>query len=326
MKLLVTGAAGKVGQVFLPKFLASGAFRGWSLVALCNNRMIEGGARVDVLRGSIADESVIDRAMDGVTHVLHMAAVKESPGMAIDVSIKGMFVMLERFRRLETARQFVLVGGDCSVGHMFQDYPAPITEEAPRKAYPGCYALTKILEEVMLEQYQFQYGVNGCVLRAPWIMDKDDLKYALSFGLDQFGGPSWGELIGDEDLQTFRKGNHVPLMRDVTGAPLRRNFVHVDDLVAAILAALDNPKAHQALFNISMNEPVCYGRLAHYLAVSRGCAVADIPTPFHSNWLDNSKARHLLGWAPEVDLEALVDRAWDYRRDAKDPRTVWYPG
>ena len=58
-------------------------------------------------------------------------------------------------------------------------------------AYPGCYALSKVLEEVMLEQFGIQYGINGCCLRAPWIMEKDDFRYTLSFGDDVFGGPVW---------------------------------------------------------------------------------------------------------------------------------------
>jgi UDP-glucose 4-epimerase len=39
---------------------------------------------------------------------------------------------------------------------------------------------------------------------------------------------------------------------------VQRNFVHVSDLVAAILLALDHPKAHQQTFNICMDEPVDY--------------------------------------------------------------------
>ena len=47
--------------------------------------------------------------------------------------------------------------------------------------------------------------------------------------------------------------------------PLKRNFVHVDDLVSAILAAIDNPRARGELFNICMDEPVDYGEVAGYL-------------------------------------------------------------
>lgn len=326
MRLLITGATGKVGQNFLPAFLASERFRDWSVVALCNNRTIDGGERVDVVTGSIADPHAVALAMEGVTHVLHMAAVKESPDLAIDVSVKGMFVLLEAFRALRGSRQFVLISGDCAVGHAFQPYPGPVTETSERKAYPGCYALTKVLEEVMLEQYRFQYGLNGCVLRAPWIMEKDDFKHAMAFGPDQFGGPLWRDLLPMEEVHRLAVGYFVPQLNDRGGRPLKRNFVHVDDLVSAILAALDAPAAEGQLFNISMNEPVDYGDAARYLAETRSYEIAAIPTEMHSNWLDNSKARQRLGWTPEVDLKALIDRAWNYRRDAKDPRKIWYPG
>ena len=65
-------------------------------------------------------------------------------------------------------------------------------EQQKHSAYPGCYALSKVLEEVMLEQYVVQYDLSGCCLRAPWIMEKDDFKYTLSFGEDVFGGPHEG--------------------------------------------------------------------------------------------------------------------------------------
>ncbi|MDN3722244.1 NAD(P)-dependent oxidoreductase [Roseibium salinum] len=295
-------------------------------MALCNNRVIEPRERVEIIQGSIADPSTVARAMAGVTHVLHMAAVKESPDLAIDVSIKGMFLLLEQFRQLQGAKQFVLISGDCSVGHAFQPYPGPVTENSERKAYPGCYALTKVLEEVMLEQYRFQYGLNGCTLRAPWIMEKDDFRYALAFGREQFGGPLWTDFLTPDDVHTYASGKYVPLLLDRQGGPLKRNFVHVSDLVAAALAALDNPKATGELFNISMNEPVDYRQAAQYLADTRSYEIAEIPTPLHSNWLDNTKARLMLDWDPSVDLEALIEGAWNYRRDAKDPRKIWYPG
>ncbi len=326
MKLLITGATGKVGQNFLTEFLSRTAYKNAEVVALCNNRTIAESDRVRVIRGSLADADSVTQAMDGVTHVVHMAAVKESPDLVIDVAIKGMFLMLETFRQSPTAEQFLLIGGDCSVGHIFHDYPSPITEESPRKAYPGCYALTKVLEEVMLEQYHFQYGLNGTILRAPWIMEKDDFRYAMSFGEDQFGGPNWDDLMSKADRKTYAAGKYIPLMKDVNGDPLRRNFIHVDDLVGAILKALGNPVSYGETYNICMNEPVNYAQMAAYAKQLYGYEIVEISTPYFSNWLDNTKARLRLGWAPAVELEALIERAWQYKRDVKDPRKVWYPG
>lgn len=326
MLLLVTGATGKVGQVLLESLLSEPRWAHARVRALCHNRSLPPRDRLEIMRGSIADRDVVEMAMAGVTHVIHMATVKEDPLTAIDVSVKGMFWLLEAFRASPTAQQFMLVGGDCVVGHIIMPYDVPITETSPRKPYPGVYALSKVLEEVMLEQYYVQYGINGCCLRAPWIMDKDDFRYVLSFGADQFGGPGWDELIAPADRQRYHAQALVPLLIDATGQPLRRNFVHVRDLVAAMLAALDNPAARQSLFNIAMNAPVDYADVAARLADTRGLKSVRIETPYHSNWLDNSKARHALGWAPQVNLEQLVDDAFAYVRAKDDPRKVWYVG
>jgi nucleoside-diphosphate-sugar epimerase len=324
VKLLVTGITGKVGAHVLPAFLAEGRFSGWTVRALCNNRVIDHAA-VEVVRGSLSDAAAVQSAMVGVTHVLHMAAVKESPDLAINVGVKGMFNLLEAFRASPTASQFVLIGGDCSVGHIFHDYGAPITETSPRRAYPGCYALTKVIEEVMLEQYRIQYGLNGCCLRAPWIMEKDDFRHVLSFR-DQFGGPPWSEFVGATEIERLGRVDAVPLLWDAHGRPLRRNFIHVSDLVRAILTALDNPAASGELFNIAMTEPVDYALAAAHLQGSRGLQVVELATPYFSNWLDNTKAGLVLGWRPLVDLEQLIERAWTYVRAPDDPRIVWYPG
>ncbi|QDZ00405.1 NAD(P)-dependent oxidoreductase [Nitratireductor mangrovi] len=326
MKLLITGATGKVGSHFLPAFLASGRFAGAEVVAICHNRDLPPHDRLTVIKGSLSERATVVKAMTGVSHVVHMAAVKESPDLVIDVAVKGMFHLLEAFRASPSAKQFILIGGDCSVGHIFHRYDTPVTETSPRRAYPGCYALTKVIEEVMLEQYQIQYGINACCLRAPWIMEKDDFRYALSFGEEQFGGPPWGELLPQAEVARLSGQQVVPLMLDERGTPLKRNFVHVSDVVGAIMAAIDNPATNGELFNISMDEPVDYGRVAEYLKDTRGYSAIEIPTRFFSNWLDNAKARLWLGWRPVYELGPLIEDAWNYVRAQNDPRQIWYPG
>ncbi|MEY9999934.1 NAD-dependent epimerase/dehydratase family protein [Sinorhizobium fredii] len=326
MLILVTGATGKVGQHLIAGLLDDPRFSKARIRALCHNRLRAETDRVEVLRGSIAERDVVARALAGVTHVVHLATCKETPDSVMDVTVKGLFWLLEEFRLSEAARQFILIGGDAGVGHFHYRHDGPITEATPHRAYPGCYALSKVLEEVMLEQYGIQYGINGCCLRAPWIMEKDDFKYSLSFGDDVFGGPVWKNFVPEADAKRYANDGTVPLLLDADERPLKRNFVHVDDLVAAILAAIDNPRAVRQLFNISMDRPVDYGEVAAYLARTRGLGSVDIPSRFHSNWMDNSKAKYLLGWEPGYDLEKLIDSAWQYERAAEDPRVVWYPG
>ncbi len=154
--LLVTGATGKVGQTFCEALLASPAHQAWRIRALCHNRQLPPGPRVESVRGSIADRAAVERAMQGVTHVVHLATCKETPDEVMDVTVKGLFWLLEACRQCPTFQQFVLIGGDAALGHFVYPHPLPITEEQTHSAYPGCYALSKVLEEVMLEQYQIQ--------------------------------------------------------------------------------------------------------------------------------------------------------------------------
>jgi UDP-glucose 4-epimerase len=325
-RILVTGATGKVGRTAIERLLSDPRFDDFVLRALCHNRKLEPRARLEVVSGSIEHRQDVDRAVAGVTHVLHLATSKETPESIMDVAVKGMFWLLEACRSSPSFQQFLLIGGDAGMGHFFYPHPVPVTESQKHSAYPGCYALSKVLEEVMLEQYYIQYNLNGCCLRAPWIMEKDDFKYQLSFGDDVFGGPRWNELVGPEKAAAYMKARTVPVMVDPDGRPVKRNFVHVDDLIDAVLAAVDAPAARQQTFNICMDEPVDYGALAAYLAESRGLPSVVIPTTYRSTWLDNTKAKFLLGWRPRHDLRKLTDAAFDYRRAPEDPRVVWYPG
>ena len=326
MKILLTGATGKVGTRFLQRFFEEERFSDGTVRALCHNRLLEETPRLEVISGSIADRELVGNAMKDVTHVIHLATCKETPEQVMDVTVKGLFWLLEECRSSESFQQFVLIGGDAAMGHFFYPHPVPVTETQKHSPYPGCYALSKVLEEVMLEQYYTQYDLNGCCLRAPWIMEKDDFKYSLTFGKDVFGGPIWRDLVSPDEASSYESTQTIPVMLDPRGQPVRRNFVHVEDLVSAILLSIDNPKARQQLFNVCMDEPVDYRKVSEYLHETQGLPSVDVKTQYQSTWLDNAKAKFLLDWKPKIDLKQLIDRAWDYQRATDDPRKIWYPG
>jgi nucleoside-diphosphate-sugar epimerase len=326
MLLLITGATGKVGTNLIARVVDDPRWKGARIRALCHQRVIPQTDRIEVIKGNISERASVDAAMAGVTHVVHLATCKETPEIVMDVAVKGMFWLLEAFRQSSTAEQFILIGGDASVGHFFYRHDGPVTENTPHRAYPGCYAFSKVLEEVMLTQFAIQYGINTCCLRAPWIMEKDDFRYSLSFGDDLFGGPDWKTMVPPDVAETCRKNKTVPLLHDADGNPLKRNFVHVDDLTAAILQALDNPKTKDQLYNICMDEPVDYADVAAHLKKTQGLDSIVVPSQFHSTWLDNSKARFELDWRPQYDLAKLIDASWNYKRSADNPRKIWYPG
>ncbi len=325
-RILVTGATGKVGSHFVRRILDSPEHEDTHLRALCHNRVLDSHERLEIVTGSISDRAVVRKAMNGITHVVHCATCKEIDELVIDVTVKGLFWLLEECRQSRSFRQFLLLGGDAAMGHFFYPHPLPVTEQQKHSAYPGCYALSKVLEEVMLEQYFIQYDLSGCCLRAPWIMEKDDFKYSLSFGEDVFGGPRWRDMVSLEAADEYQRTTTIPIMLDPDGIAVKRGFVHVSDLVESMIRALDHPNARQQTFNICMDEPVDYRQIADYLREKRGLPSVEIKTPYWSTWPDNAKAKFLLGWRPQFDFRRLIDAAWSYERSASDPRKVWYPG
>ena len=91
MRILVTGATGKVGQACIAEILESPNFENASIVALCHNRTLQSSDRIEIIKGSIADQETVIPALKEVTHVIHLATCKETPETVMDVTVKGLF-------------------------------------------------------------------------------------------------------------------------------------------------------------------------------------------------------------------------------------------
>jgi UDP-glucose 4-epimerase len=198
MQLLVTRATGKVGVNLIERLLSDPRWRVARVRALCHSRTIAETDRIEVVKGKHRRPRLCRSHNARRDACRTLGGMQGNPETVMDVTVKGLFWLLEAFRQSTTAKQFMLIGGDAAVGHFFYDHQEPITEHTSHRAYPGCYALSKVLEEVMLSQFAIQYGINTCCLRAPWIMEKDDFPYSLSFGDEVFGGPVWNSLVAPE--------------------------------------------------------------------------------------------------------------------------------
>ena len=66
-RILVTGAAGKVGQVFIRRLLADPRFERFTVRALCHNRKLPAGPRLEVASGSIESRAVVEEETGGAT-------------------------------------------------------------------------------------------------------------------------------------------------------------------------------------------------------------------------------------------------------------------
>jgi nucleoside-diphosphate-sugar epimerase len=312
----VFGASGKLGR----HVLAVLARRGLAVRALVHQTPLD-GEQVICNRGSIADAQPVAETVRGADIVVQLATTKEDADTFFDVSLRGTFNILEACRN-EGVRQFILFGGDAALGIWFYPQPIPIDENHPLLAYPGYYAFSKVMEETMAAQYAVQYGVPITVLRSSWVFEQDDLlnHFSLLRNVNpNEPGHGFGE-VGDETLALVRAAQErIPVLTDARGTPLRRHIVHVDDLMQAFDRALDNPSAMGQTFNIAGPSPFDYRVAAEYLSNRLGAPVAELRCPqYHPFEINITRARTVLGYAPENDFFRMADRAIEWRRERQE--------
>ncbi len=303
----IFGASGKLGRAVIASLEA----RGYGIRALVHRTPVT-GRNVVSITGSIVDAEAVAKLVRGADIVVQLATAKEDAATFFDVSLRGTFNLLEACRR-EKVRQFILFGGDAALGIWFYPQPIPLDENHPRAAYPGYYAFSKVMEEVMAEQYGIQYGVPITVLRSSWVFTGSDLlkHFSLLHNVRPAEpGHGFGE-VGDDVMRlVVAKQERIPVLLNAHGVPLRRHIVHLDDVVQAFNRALDNPSALGQTFNIAGPSAFDYRVAADYLSRRLSIPTVDLRCPdYHSFEINLTRARTVLGYAPENDFFRMADRA-----------------
>lgn len=303
----ILGGSGKLGRRMAAALLA----RGLEVRALVH-RTPTGVAGVREVAGDVADPRAVNSLVAGADLVVHLATAKEDPATFFDTSVRGTFNVLEA-ARASGPKQVLLVGGDAALGIWFYPQPEPLTEEHPFRAYPGPYAFSKVLEEVMAQQYAIQYGLPVTVLRSSWVFTGDDLlrHFSLLRNVDPSEpGHGFGE-ITPEILALVRAGEErIPLLVDATGRPLRRHIVQIEDVLQAFDRMVGNPATLGRTYNIAGPAAFDYAAAAAHLSrlLSRPTVTLRCPD-YHSFSIDLTRARRELGYAPEYDFARMAESA-----------------
>jgi len=282
--------------------------------------------------GSVGDWEFVRAAVDGVDAICHLATTKEDRDF-IDVSVRGTFNLLDAARECESFKQFILAGGDAALGIFFYDNPEPLTEESPLRAYPGYYAFSKVLEEVMTGQYAIQYGLGVTVMRYSWIMEGDDLLSHMTLAPPDFGGPAWKDLASTPQQQAFFDGDGdngrdgVGVLRHPDGTAYLRHVVAIEDVVGSMVAALDSPAALGEKFNVAAPEAFRYDELADYISKKFGVPAVDFECDAGRDFsIDVSKVARVLGYTPAWTAERMIDAGIAFRNSGGERAAAKYSG
>ncbi len=177
ISVLVTGAAGRVGQAACEALLTQGhRVRAFD---------IRKSPDVDDAQvGDLADLSQIGNAMAGIDVVVHLAATPDEDDFINKLfpnNIVGTYNVLESARQARVGRVILASTGQVVMGHKG---PWPITPEMPFSPR-NWYASAKVMAEVAGQFYAHVHGLSVIVARLGWC--PRDKQHADELAGDEFG-------------------------------------------------------------------------------------------------------------------------------------------
>ena len=303
MKILVTGGAGFIGSHIVDAFLAAGH-------DVCVVDDLSSGFRENVPEGvrlhqvDIRDnrlaEVFLEEKPEVVSHQAARANVRESlekPQLYAEVNVVGSVNLLECCRRAGVRKVIYASTGGAAYG---PPQRLPVDEDHPLRPLDP-YGASKHHVEHYLDLYQANYGMAYTVLRYPNV-----------YGPRQ--NPK-GE-AGVVAIFTGQMLNREQPVINGTGDQ-ERDFVHVADIAAANVRALDRGDGEMlnigSGFGTSVNE--IYSTLAELIDF-KGQAVHGPGSKgeVYKIYLNAGRARQILGWTQAISLRDGLSSTVEYFR------------
>ena len=331
MKVLLTGGAGFIGQHVLRELIA----RGHEVRVLDSLRTDVHGARwvppagVEFHVADVRDADAIDRALDDVEAVLHLAA---KVGLGVDVqdlpdyassNDAGTAVLLAGMARagigrLTLASSMVVYGEGLG---LCQEHgavtPGPRTEAAlatgqfePPCPHCGTPLETALVSESTPLDPRNAYASSKVAQEfyaGNWARVTDGAVAAMRYhNVYGPGMPRDTPYAGVAAIFTsaLRRGEAPKVFED---GGQRRDFVHVRDVAAATVAACEQHVAGVRAFNVGSGTPRTVGDMARALAKALNGPDPAVTGHYRLGDVrhitaDSSRLRGELGWAPRVDF------------------------
>jgi len=297
MRVLVTGGAGFIGSNIVPELLRQGFEVSVIDNFLTGNKenLAPFLADIKFIEGSILEEEKLSSALEGVSYVLHQAALPSVP-RSLEDPLKSLtnntvitLKLLEACRKIEI-KKFVYASSSSVYGDQKQEYKRE--DLTPQPLSP--YAVFKLAGEYLCKNFSQLYH-----------MPTVSLRYFNVFGPNQDPHSSYSAVI-PLFIKTMIKGEAPQINGDGT---ISRDFTYVANNVKANLLAMLSDKVGQGeVINIAMGGSITLNQLVENI---NGCLNKKIkpvhgqerPGDIKFSKADIGLAKKLLGYVPAVDFE-----------------------
>lgn len=315
MNIFVTGIAGFIGMHTAARLLERGEtvigidnFNDYYPVALKEARVAElariGGDRLTIHRTDIGDDAALNAALadtdfDRIVHLAAQAGVRyslDNPAAYVRSNVAGHVNILEMARH-RSVRHLVYASSS-SVYGANRSMPFRVEDRVDHPI--SLYAATKRADELMSETYAHLFRIP-----------QTGLRFFTVYG-------PWGR--PDMALWKFTKAILEGRPIDVYNhGDMRRDFTYIDDIVAGVIASLDNPPPDDCklkaggfitphrLYNIGNNRPEPLMNLIGEIekACGRKAQLNLLPMQdgdVHETYADIGAIADELGYAPKIGI------------------------
>jgi len=296
-KVLVTGGAGFIGSHTVDALLNQGvkvwALDNLSTGSLRNLRAWKHNRALRFNKNTVTRYKVVESLSAKVEAILHLAAVVspyvsvKKPELVNEINVSGTLNVLRA--ALKNHIEKVVFASSSSVyGNQTN---LPIKEDNPLHPVTP-YGASKLAGEKYCEAYFHTYALKTVSLR-----------YFNVYGERQSANPYSGVIAIFADY--LAKGLPPSIYGD---GEQTRDFIHVSDVVAANLKALQTENGVGEAFNVGTGQATTINQLSSYLAqMFRRNDVQpehskERPGDIRNSYADTTKTRSTLGFQPQIPL------------------------
>jgi UDP-glucose 4-epimerase len=305
-RCLVLGGRGFIGSHLTKALLAQGH------TVRCFDRPSSGASEVpaadsancESFEGDFTNPSDLAHALEGIDTCFHLISTtlpkssNADPAFDVESNVLGTVRMLTQAVR-SGVRKIVFVSSGGTVYGVPES--VPIVETHPTD--PVCsYGIAKLAIEKYLALFHAEHGLDYAVFRLANPYGEGQRIESSQGAVAVF----LGKILRGESVEVWGDGSVI------------RDYIHIDDVVDALLLALEHPGSER-LFNIGSGRGHSINEVLDALEHAVGTQVERRYRPGRSfdvpvSVLCIERARRALGWSPKVGFEEGIGRFADWMK------------
>jgi UDP-glucose 4-epimerase len=319
MRALITGGCGFIGSHLAEALLGRGdevfVLDNLSTGSIENIAHLRGGPKFHYTIESVTNEPVLAELVDQADVIFHLAAavgvklIVESPVHTIETNVQGTEVVLKHANK---KKKLVLVASTSEV--YGKGTAVPFGEDGdlvlgPTFKHRWAYACSKAIDEFLALAYWKEKKLPVIITRL-----------FNTVGPRQTG--QYGMVIPTFVRQAL-SGRPITVFGDGTQS---RSFTYVGDVVGALMALVDEPRAIGRVFNIGNVHEITIRALAEKVKEMTESASPIVTIPYDQAYEagfedmprrvpDISRIHALVGYEPRVELDEILTRVIAYFRE-----------